>query len=609
MWSRSRPLRRFASRAKSAAPRLEVLEGRALLSTLTVMNNLDHGPGSLRATIAAASSGDTIVFARSVHTITLTSGELSIARSLDIEGPGANQLTISGGGTSRVFEIGHGATVTLANLTVANGKVSGVQGGGGILNDAGATLNLNHSSVVSNRAIGSAGSDVFGGGLLNLGNATVTSSTFSGNQVLGGASTTLFGGSIGGAIDNFGGATLTVARSSFLNNQAIGGDGGFGVGGAIENDAGPDFHSQPSTAIITDSFFQANLATASLGGTGNGGALDDEGVGATMTLVNSTVIGNQSRGGPGGDGETTLSQGIGGGIMNEAGTFAIINSAIVGNLSRGGDGALVTADNPLTGGGVGGGIENFGATGVLFPGNPGAVLTITDSTIVGNQARGGAEVDAISHRAVGGSAVGGGVENSFFGATLTIADGSLIGNQAIAGPGGSGGHAFATGLGAGGALDDSFNSTATLIDTAILGNQAIGSDGAHGVNGGDGWGGGIVVGLNGTPGLGFPPDTSSLTVIGGTLAGNLAQGGAGGSGAKGGDGFGGGLMIASGAATATVVNSAIVGNLALGGAPGAGGGAGQGIGGGVYTLGTFTDDPSTVIKKNHASTSHDNIGP
>ena len=34
-----------------------------------------------------------------------------------------------------------------------------------------------------------------------------------------------------------------------------------------------------------------------------------------------------------------------------------------------------------------------------------------------------------------------------------------------------------------------------------------------------------------------------------------------------------------------------------------------GIGGGVYTLGTFTYDAQTLILFNHASTSHDNIGP
>ena len=43
-------------------PILDPMEDRTLLSTLTVTNNHDSGTGSLRATIAAASAGDTIKF-------------------------------------------------------------------------------------------------------------------------------------------------------------------------------------------------------------------------------------------------------------------------------------------------------------------------------------------------------------------------------------------------------------------------------------------------------------------------------------------------------------------------------------------------------------------
>ena len=154
----------------ATAPRLEALEDRTLLSTLTVTNNKDSGSGSLRAEIAAANSnGDTtntINFAPALdgQTITLSSGELKITKSVNIDGPGLSLLTVSGGGASprRVFEIDNGATVTLANLTIANGQTTsagmpGVQlrgqlGGGGILNDAGATLNLTSCAVVNNKA-------------------------------------------------------------------------------------------------------------------------------------------------------------------------------------------------------------------------------------------------------------------------------------------------------------------------------------------------------------------------------------------------------------------------------------------------------------------------
>src|SRR6516225_1711232 len=88
-------------------PRLEALEGRWLPSTLTVTNNLDSGPGSLRAEIAAAQNNDKIVFAPSLNgkTIALTSGELAITKGLTIQGPGASQLTISGNNRFRVFEV------------------------------------------------------------------------------------------------------------------------------------------------------------------------------------------------------------------------------------------------------------------------------------------------------------------------------------------------------------------------------------------------------------------------------------------------------------------------------------------------------------------------
>jgi hypothetical protein len=55
-------------------PRLEGLEERTVLSTLTVLNAPDKGAGSLRDTITNAKSGDAIVFDPSLNgqSITLT---------------------------------------------------------------------------------------------------------------------------------------------------------------------------------------------------------------------------------------------------------------------------------------------------------------------------------------------------------------------------------------------------------------------------------------------------------------------------------------------------------------------------------------------------------
>ena len=133
--------RSLASQRHRFRPRLEGLEERTVLSTLTVLNTLDKGAGSLRDTITNAKSGDTIVFAPSLdgQTITLTSDQLTINKSLDIEGPGASLLAISGNDANRVFDVSEGNIVTIAGLAITHGWAGG-NGGGGILNAGSALL-------------------------------------------------------------------------------------------------------------------------------------------------------------------------------------------------------------------------------------------------------------------------------------------------------------------------------------------------------------------------------------------------------------------------------------------------------------------------------------
>ncbi len=65
--STSKSPRRAGARPRTHfRPRLDPLEGRTLLSTWTVMNNNDSGPGSLRYDIGQAAPGDTIDFAASL---------------------------------------------------------------------------------------------------------------------------------------------------------------------------------------------------------------------------------------------------------------------------------------------------------------------------------------------------------------------------------------------------------------------------------------------------------------------------------------------------------------------------------------------------------------
>src|SRR6516162_11666914 len=220
------PARTRAGRTRSVVPRkwratcklhLELLEDRTLPSTLTVLNTHDNGDGSLRAVLAAAQPDDTIRFDHQLsgQTITLTSGELVIDKSLDIEGLGANRLTVSGNDASRVFRVGSDVTVEIDDLTIAHGRADN---GGGIWN-AGGTLTLSQDVIADNQALGAPGSGARGGGVFNQGGTlTVDHSTFSDNVAVGGrrldaAVTT---GGLGGGIGSTDlGATLTVRNSTF----------------------------------------------------------------------------------------------------------------------------------------------------------------------------------------------------------------------------------------------------------------------------------------------------------------------------------------------------------------------------------------------------------
>jgi hypothetical protein len=104
-------------------------------ATVTVTNGNDSGPGSLRQAIIDASPGDTINFAPTLTTVTLTSGELVIDKNLTITGPGANRLTVTTKPPDfvsfRVFNISSStATVSISGMTISNGFLGLYESGG-----------------------------------------------------------------------------------------------------------------------------------------------------------------------------------------------------------------------------------------------------------------------------------------------------------------------------------------------------------------------------------------------------------------------------------------------------------------------------------------------
>src|SRR5262249_22963627 len=149
---------------------------------------LDNVPGSLREAIALTEPGGTVDFQPGLTgTIALSAGQLSIDHDLAIAGPGADALTVSGGGASRGFNIAATSTVTISGFAIANGRVRSPNAQGGGIFNAG-TLTLISSTLSGNAAtaVNGSGGAGSGGGIFNAGTLTLISSTLSGNAATGG---------------------------------------------------------------------------------------------------------------------------------------------------------------------------------------------------------------------------------------------------------------------------------------------------------------------------------------------------------------------------------------------------------------------------------------
>ena len=229
-------------------------------ATITVTSLNDSGPGSLRDAIWNANSAagaDTITFSAS-GTITLFTTLPIITGTDDLTIDGSGQaVTISGNNSVRVMEVNSGASLTLNNLTIANGSAPGGHGGG--IHNFG-TLTITNSNFSGNSTSGGVNAG-FGGGISNEGMLTITNSTFTGNSAVGG-----YGG---GIYSN--GLPLNIVNSTFSGNSANVGFGGgiFTLGGTL----------------ITNSTFSGNSASS---GTGAGVYNNNAG----GTTLRNTIIAN-----------------------------------------------------------------------------------------------------------------------------------------------------------------------------------------------------------------------------------------------------------------------------------------------------------------------------
>lgn len=245
-----------------------------------VTNEESSAADSLRQHINQATEGAYIGFDLTSGLTFQLANQIVLDKDLVIQGPGVNELSISGNDNNRLFRIASGANVEISGLSLTDGLVSGgLPGGGAIVNEG--ELTLLDCALVDNET--SMLDDPFG--------------------VEG-----------GGAISNQPDASLTVRRCSFSSNSSR-------YGGAIINKAEYDSNDEviaSPTAEIYQSTFVDNTSED------NAGAVGIEA--GEVKIVNSTFADNQA----GGD--------FGSAIMTgDAGTLEMLQSTIANNNFTGQD--------------------------------------------------------------------------------------------------------------------------------------------------------------------------------------------------------------------------------------------------------------------------------
>ncbi len=354
--------------------RMERLETRRLLATWVVTSTIDavdlipgdgvceissDGPCTLRAAIQEANAlenvdgPDRIELSAGTYTLSLAgtddqdaqTGDLDIRQDLILQGAGAIDTIIDGGGIDRVMDVVSGVVV-IDGVTIRGGVIENeyvwVEGsGGGIRNEG--ELTIAESTITGNIATNGAGvanyngilqisrSVIFengdhrtarGGGVANYAyvdaaNLEITDSTIANNRA-----------DAGGGINNYsydGMAAVMISRSTISGNRAENG------GGLSNRSVVYDYAPVVASLTIQNSTISGNEADLSGGGIHNEA---DDGSDALIDIASSTIAAN------------TATTGDGGGIRNvtSAGASTSIESVIVSGNHAGGQGADLAGD-------------------------------------------------------------------------------------------------------------------------------------------------------------------------------------------------------------------------------------------------------------------------
>ncbi|MFN8445354.1 MAG: choice-of-anchor Q domain-containing protein [Caldilineaceae bacterium] len=292
---------------------------------------------SANGVTTAVARGGAITFDCGANPVTIPLNEITIAADQIVTIEGGNLVTLSGGDTNRLFQIGPGGSLALNNITISNGN-SGSEAGGAILNEG--TLTLDHTTVRDSKGSGGAAIHT------QDGTVVVRNSQLLNNQAT----------ASGGAMSNQNG-TVSIFNSLIEGNRAVNFAGVDSVGQLVmrastvrgnlaEGGYGGGIGIQDGNALIEDSLIEENQA-----GSGGGGIYISPNYQATVTIRGSRILHNQA--------DITLDGTQGGGIYS--------GSALT--LDQ------VTVDNN----------RSYHSAGIYQYGSNGN-LTIRNSTLSNNQA-------------------------------------------------------------------------------------------------------------------------------------------------------------------------------------------------------------------------------
>jgi hypothetical protein len=208
----------------------ERLESRDNPADLWVTSTADAGANSLRAQLAAADNGDVIRFSlpSGQDTITLTSGELIVNKSVTINAGTANAIKVKRSATAtpfRIMTIGTETTVTVDGLVISGGYLGGWTGaGGGVFVHESGELTT-QSVIVSNNSISSSTPvsspwdipKALGGGIFALGKMGLNATNVTNNTL----EALDFGFDGGGTPTNAQGAGVFVYGKLILRNSTV----------------------------------------------------------------------------------------------------------------------------------------------------------------------------------------------------------------------------------------------------------------------------------------------------------------------------------------------------------------------------------------------------